>query len=562
MITRSFTPVFIFALSLICTTSAGANEIPETAQRHLDAGRFKSVIALVDKARANGDKDAELLVLKARALNALKDYKGSLKAADEALSLDGNSARAWHVRAMTNISLNHHEQALKEMERAVKLDPDLTHGHAVVAQLLCNKKRYTKAIAEAKIALKQKPDYADCANIVAFCYEQLKQPARAREALDAQLKLTPTDVATLRHRTLVNTALANWRQVIADCTQVLKTSRQDAMLWHDRGQAYYMLGDPKRAIADLTKSIQLNDKLTHSYALRAAARTKLKQYKDAILDALKALRLQPGFADAYQIRSDCYAALSQDKKVKAADIEKIDPAGYWQFRSIERWKAGDAEGALKAINEAIKLDPKDPHNYYLRGLLYEEFIEDAKALADYEKALTLHPRFVAAGFHKALVAKELGKNTAALASLRKLASMEKGNPYVEMEYAASLKALGKYKEAIAQLNKTLAHHSQELQAYELRAQCRAALRQFDGAIEDWTTCLTFKKSWKFFKHRADCHRALKQYADAINELTKAIALQPIRTSLYRERAKLYEESGKAREAEQDRHRAAELEKGM
>jgi tetratricopeptide (TPR) repeat protein len=56
--------------------------------------------------------------------------------------------------------------------------------------------------------------------------------------------------------------------------------------------------------------------------------------------------------------------------------------------------------AVDDLNSAIKLDPRDAHGYYQRGLAYEADGDFSKAIADYKSALARNRRLTEA--HKAL----------------------------------------------------------------------------------------------------------------------------------------------------------------
>jgi tetratricopeptide (TPR) repeat protein len=60
-------------------------------------------------------------------------------------------------------------------------------------------------------------------------------------------------------------------------------------------------------------------------------------------------------------------------------------------------EANDFNGALADYNKAIDLDPKFVRGYYERGVLKERKLNDPKgALADYDKAIDLDPNYVIA----------------------------------------------------------------------------------------------------------------------------------------------------------------------
>jgi lipoprotein NlpI len=59
-------------------------------------------------------------------------------------------------------------------------------------------------------------------------------------------------------------------------------------------------------------------------------------------------------------------------------------------------KSGDNEAALKAADEAVKLDPQNATAWFLHGEAQSRFRKHAEAIKDYNKVLELDPKFVAA----------------------------------------------------------------------------------------------------------------------------------------------------------------------
>src|SRR5229473_1687042 len=57
-------------------------------------------------------------------------------------------------------------------------------------------------------------------------------------------------------------------------------------------------------------------------------------------------------------------------------------------------RSGSLGEALILAAKAINAEPKNPQCYYVRGRLYAEDREPAKAVADFDQALTLEPRGV------------------------------------------------------------------------------------------------------------------------------------------------------------------------
>jgi tetratricopeptide (TPR) repeat protein len=56
---------------------------------------------------------------------------------------------------------------------------------------------------------------------------------------------------------------------------------------------------------------------------------------------------------------------------------------------LDFYRTGDYDKAISDFNEAIRLNPKDGRDYYMRGWAYKPQGKDSAAQADFEKAKQL-----------------------------------------------------------------------------------------------------------------------------------------------------------------------------
>jgi predicted Zn-dependent protease len=78
-----------------------------------------------------------------------------------------------------------------------------------------------------------------------------------------------------------------------------------------------------------------------------------------------------------------------DKKM--AKLRSLQPAYDAHDKAMELASKDDMKAALDKVNEAIRLLPREAMFYSLRGRIYQEFKEEDKATADFEKAVSLYP---------------------------------------------------------------------------------------------------------------------------------------------------------------------------
>jgi len=118
----------------------------------------------------------------------------------------------------------------------------------------------------------------------------------------------------------------------------------------------------KAAVLDFDSAVNLDDKYVKAYALRALAKSALSDHEGAMADAEKITSLHPDSASSY---------------IFVANIRIND------FK--------DFEGAIKAYDQAIKLQSDIPSIYSLRGYAEKQAKDFAAAIKDYDHAISICP---------------------------------------------------------------------------------------------------------------------------------------------------------------------------
>ena len=136
-----------------------------------------------------------------------------------------------------------------------------------------------------------------------------------------------------------------------------------AVIYSNRASIYSVSGQSDKALADFSEALRLSPEDAVTYANRGAHYEQLKQYDRAIQDYDEAIRLDPTEPLAYNNR--CYVLLILDR----------------------------AQEALLDCNAALVLDPENPIIIHTLGNAYEALGEEQRVAQEYQRALKIAPDF-------------------------------------------------------------------------------------------------------------------------------------------------------------------------
>src|SRR5215472_11535018 len=77
-------------------------------------------------------------------------------------------------------------------------------------------------------------------------------------------------------------------------------------------------------------------------------------------------------------------------------------------RGVAKWRKGDLDGAIADYNRAVELDPKYAAAYYNRGVAKRHKGDLDGAIADYNRAVELNPKDTAAYYNRGVAKQTRG----------------------------------------------------------------------------------------------------------------------------------------------------------
>jgi tetratricopeptide (TPR) repeat protein len=270
-------------------------------------------------------------------------------------------------------------------------DSDQAMKYRQLGDMQHKKGDFAGAIESYSRAIKEEPDHP------------IPYLLRANEECvlkDFKAGLKDCDTAISKAEKLIFNIKVNGILSLVKDKNAMEKSKNDAremelamsQMYLMRGKIKLTIEDMKGAKADFDKAIAIDGNMAEFYVLRAMHGSRVKDNKAALADMDKAISLEPENAQYYALRSDAKRDLG-DNTGAMEDLQKsleIKP-GSTAYNNLADIKnvAGDYKGALKEVNNAIKLEPKHGAAYCTRGEIKSNMKDYAGAIKDFKKAISL-----------------------------------------------------------------------------------------------------------------------------------------------------------------------------
>ena len=214
-------------------------------------------------------------------------------------------------------------------------------------------------------------------------------------------------------------SLGRWEPARASFTACLALDPDAPFALYHRGAAQLQLNDPAAAIDDLTAALKTLPDFATARAVRAEAHERLKQYDEALADIDAAIALGDSRPENLGMRARLKSRLAGQDGV--AGIEPTTADG-WIHRGLDLL-ATDRDGALKAFEKAIELDPLAPNPRLYQAHVFGETNREAECVLALGKAFELDPKNVAAVASRGVMLGRLKRYAEAVADARRALDM-------------------------------------------------------------------------------------------------------------------------------------------
>ncbi|MEH1944653.1 MAG: tetratricopeptide repeat protein [Nostoc sp.] len=226
---------------------------------------------------------------------------------------------------------------------------------------------------------------------------------------------------------------------------------------------------------------------------------------------------------------------------------------------LNKYDAGNYEGAIEDFNQAIGLDPQNALAYNRRGDAYYRLGDYEQAQADSSQAILLNPQDANAYFDRGFAFSELGKYKEAIADYTEAIKLNSENAYAYYGRGLARAQLKDNKGAIEDFSKAIALKPQYTEAYLQRGILRRRLTLREEAIQDFDKVIKINPSdAKAYYQRGLTQSINKQKYIAIKDYTDAININPKYIEAYLNRGDVYSDLGDNLEATENYNKILQI----
>jgi lipoprotein NlpI len=253
-----------------------------------------------------------------------------------------------------------------------------------------------------------------------------------------------------------------------------------------------------------------------------------------------------------RIRS-CSAIIASDRTSPQVKAAAYDLRG-------NIWGAkGDLGRALADYEAAIRLDPKYPPPYVNRGIVWDKRGDFDRAIADYDRAIELDPGYASAYQNRGVAWNHKGDLDRGIADLNRAISLNPKSADTFYNRGLAWFHKGDMDRAIADYDQTLQLNPTRALALNNRGVAYQQKGDLEHAVADFSAAIRYDpQDAGPYRNRADVWVRKGDLDRAMADSNEAIRLDPKFFAAYFVRGRLFLFAGKTQEAVRDLTRASEL----
>ncbi len=241
--------------------------------------------------------------------------------------------------------------------------------------------------------------------------------------------------------------------------------------------------------------------------------------------------LRPKPSDRYsgfsELRRDLEVILERRTKRRVQTPQAEDqPANYWSNQGGSLCALGKYDEALACFDKALALEPRYANAWSNKGIALYYLGRNQEALQCFEKALNIDPSNAMAWGNAGNVLSTLGRHEDAIRCCDRALAIEPRDPTTWNNKGNAHHALGRYEEAIGCYDKAIAADHRDARGWYNKGGSLRALGRHSEAIQCYTKSLSINpQSASACYSKAESEYELKQWREAISSYRRFIELK-------------------------------------
>jgi tetratricopeptide (TPR) repeat protein len=221
-----------------------------------------------------------------------------------------------------------------------------------------------------------------------------------------------------------------------------------------------------------------------------------------------------------------------------------DPHGYIMRAIIWQEEEKELDIALRDYNEAIRLDTRNADIYSCRAEIWNDKKEYDEAIADFTRAIRLDPRLGPAYNNRGIDWSKKGEHDKALADFSAAIRLDPNVGAIYLNRGMSWSDKRQYDKAIADFNEAIRLDPRLALAYRRRGDAWLEKEEHDRAIADYSKAIRLDpRSAEVYHERGLAWSEKGDFTKAIADYSEAVRLDPHDKVVFNDRACAWQEGG-------------------
>ncbi|MFN8395242.1 MAG: tetratricopeptide repeat protein [Bacteroidia bacterium] len=365
-------------------------ELIAAADSSYAAGDYEQLLADCDAAIAVFPDTAVLYYYRGIARDYLGDPALALSDLSRSIELEPMAPEPFVARARLHYYGGRREEAFKDIRACLKRDPDFLEAYLLRIEMNLDEMVLSEAWQDLEVARKLAPRDAEVFCLRSEYYLLEGNPRQAIKEAGTAIKLAPDAAMGYLSQATAYEAIADYANALSDIDLAIRLEPEQYSLLATRAMILDGSGDREGAMKVLARYIEKDSLAWDAYLTRSWLEMSDSNWAAAETDLFRAQELQPQEPSIPDQLGYLYVLKGDFEPARATLAPLVQQHPDMAFAHANLGYAllelGDADAALKSVQQAIKLDDMDPLFFYYRAAIHHDLKRPTKACEDLDTA--------------------------------------------------------------------------------------------------------------------------------------------------------------------------------